>query len=43
MSTRIVFSNFQEAVEGPSDPDAAPETEADDGKKKGWFKRMVSN
>ncbi|MGR3368740.1 MAG: CoxG family protein [Sagittula sp.] len=37
------FSNFQEAVEGPSDPDAAPETEADDGKKKGWFKRMVSN
>ncbi|EBA07260.1 carbon monoxide dehydrogenase operon G protein [Sagittula stellata E-37] len=37
------FSNFQEAVEGPSDPEEAPETEADDGKKKGWFKRMVSN
>ncbi len=34
------FQNFQEAVEGPADPDAAPETE--DGKKKGWFKRMVS-
>lgn len=36
------FQNFQEAVEGPADPDAAPEAEAD-GKKKGWFKRMVSN
>ena len=36
------FQNFQEAVEGPANPDAAPEAEAD-GKKKGWFKRMVSN
>ncbi|MEN9062889.1 CoxG family protein [Ponticoccus litoralis] len=38
------FDNFQQAVEGPSDPDAAPETDApdQDGKKKGWFKRMVS-
>ncbi len=36
------FQNFQEAVEGPVDPDEAPETAADDGKKKGWFKRMVS-
>ena len=34
------FQNFQEAVEGPADPGAAPEGE--DGKKKGWFKRMVS-
>ncbi|MBN7785635.1 carbon monoxide dehydrogenase subunit G [Ponticoccus gilvus] len=38
------FDNFQQAVEGPSDPDAAPEADApdQDGKKKGWFKRMVS-
>lgn len=40
------FQNFQDAVEGPADPDAAaettPETDDADGKKKGWFKRMVS-
>lgn len=39
------FSNFQEAVEGPADPEEAPEAEGDageEGKKKGWFKRMVS-
>ncbi|KMK67654.1 CoxG family protein [Puniceibacterium sp. IMCC21224] len=36
------FQNFQEAVEGPADPEAATEGEATDGKKKGWFKRMVS-
>ena len=39
------FTNFQEAVEGPADPDEAPEAEGDagaEGKKKGWFKRMVS-
>ncbi|MFZ5961723.1 CoxG family protein [Thalassococcus sp. BH17M4-6] len=39
------FQNFQEAVEGPADPEEAPEVEGDaaaDGKKKGWFKRMVS-
>ncbi len=36
------FSNFQEAVEGPSDPDDAPQTEGDGEKKKGWFKRAVS-
>lgn len=38
------FSDFQAAVEGPADPDAAPEggAPAEDGKKKGWFKRMVS-
>ena len=39
------FTNFQEAVEGPADPEEAPEAEGDageEGKKKGWFKRMVS-
>lgn len=39
------FTNFQEAVEGPADPDEASEAEGDagaEGKKKGWFKRMVS-
>ncbi len=39
------FTNLQDAVEGPSDPDEAPEAEgeaAEEGKKKGWFKRMVS-
>ncbi|MFP4044681.1 MAG: CoxG family protein [Rhodosalinus sp.] len=34
------FERFQEAVEGPSDPEDAPEAEATDGKK-GWFKRLV--
>jgi len=40
------FTNFQDAVEGPADPDAAPEAEGsagEEGKKKGWFKRMVSS
>ena len=39
------FTNLQDAVEGPADPDAAPAAEGDaaeEGKKKGWFKRMVS-
>ncbi|WP_353472178.1 carbon monoxide dehydrogenase subunit G [Salipiger sp. H15] len=35
------FTNLQDAVEGPSDPEAAGEA-AEEGKKKGWFKRMVS-
>jgi hypothetical protein len=34
------FQNFQE---GPADPEQAPEAEGQDGKKKGWFKRMVSS
>ena len=40
------FTNLQDAVEGPADPEDAPEAEgeaAEEGKKKGWFKRMVSN
>ena len=40
------FTNFQDALEGPTDPDEAPEAEgeaAEEGKKKGWFKRMVSS
>lgn len=40
------FTNLQDAVEGPSDPEDAPEAEgeaAEEGKKKGWFKRMVSS
>ena len=37
------FTRLQEAIEGPADPDAAPDAEATPGeKKKGWFKRMVS-
>ncbi|MCA0994739.1 CoxG family protein [Alloyangia pacifica] len=39
------FTNLQDAVEGPADAEAAPEAEgeaAEEGKKKGWFKRMVS-
>ena len=39
------FTNLQDAVEGPSDAEAAPEAEGaagEEGKKKGWFKRMVS-
>ncbi|KUF11650.1 CoxG family protein [Pseudoponticoccus marisrubri] len=36
------FQNFQDAIEGPSDPEEAPEVESGDGHKKGWFKRMVS-
>ncbi|MCK0151165.1 carbon monoxide dehydrogenase subunit G [Marivita sp. S6314] len=38
------FSNFQKAVEGPADTDAAPADEGgEDGeKKKGWFKKLVS-
>ncbi|SES16851.1 hypothetical protein SAMN04490244_106257 [Tranquillimonas rosea] len=36
------FTRFQEAVEGPADPDEAPEAE-ETGGKKGWFKRLVKN
>jgi len=38
------FSNFQQAVEGPADPQGAPPVEAGEGdeKKKGWFKRLVT-
>ncbi|MCA0943004.1 carbon monoxide dehydrogenase subunit G [Salipiger pacificus] len=39
------FTNLQDAVEGPSEADEAPVAEGDageEGKKKGWFKRMVS-
>ncbi len=36
------FENFQSAVEGPENPDDAPEPEGD-APRKGWFKRMVSN
>ena len=39
------FTNLQDAVEGPSEAEAAPEAEGaagEEGKKKGWFKRMVS-
>ncbi|SDY02349.1 CoxG family protein [Citreimonas salinaria] len=36
------FQNLQDAVEGPADPDVAPEAESQEGRKKGWFKRMVS-
>jgi len=35
------FSRFQEAVEGPADPEAAPEPEGEAPKKKGWFKRLT--
>ncbi|MEO3416874.1 carbon monoxide dehydrogenase subunit G [Roseovarius sp. CAU 1744] len=31
------FARFEEALEGPSDEDAAPDAE-----KKGWFKRLIS-
>lgn len=38
------FSNFQQAVEGPADPQDAEPVEAGEGddKKKGWFKRLVT-
>ncbi|MCC1494972.1 CoxG family protein [Cognatishimia sp. F0-27] len=37
------FSNFQQAVEGPADPDAAAAEDAEPTeKKKGWLKRIVS-
>lgn len=38
------FTNFQEAVEGPADPQEAETVETADGKekKKGWFKRLVT-
>ncbi|GGF63144.1 MULTISPECIES: CoxG family protein [Mameliella] len=36
------FQNFQDAVEGPADPDAAePGADGDETHKKGWFKRLV--
>ncbi|MGR3497174.1 CoxG family protein [Citreimonas sp.] len=37
------FQNLQDAVEGPADPDEAPEADSQEGQKKGWFKRMVSS
>ncbi|SPF81846.1 CoxG family protein [Pseudoprimorskyibacter insulae] len=36
------FVNFQEAVEGPKDADAAEDASGQDGKKKGWFRKIVS-
>lgn len=38
------FTNFQQAVEGPADPQEAETVETADGeeKKKGWFKRLVT-
>ncbi len=37
------FTRLAEAIEGPADPDEAPEAEATPGdKKKGWFKRAFS-
>lgn len=42
------FNRFQQAVEGPTEPEAVTESndaEADagsDGKKKGWLKRLIS-
>ena len=37
------FTRLQEAIEGPADPEEAPEAEETPGdKKKGWFKRLVS-
>ncbi|MFN3823710.1 MAG: CoxG family protein [Pseudorhodobacter sp.] len=35
------FARFQEAVEGPAEPEPAPEDGAEPEKKKGWFKRMI--
>ena len=35
------FTNFQNAVEGPSDADA-PDGEDGDTEKKGWFKKLVT-
>ena len=37
------FTNFQEAVEGPSDEAQAEEGHGTEHKKKGWFKRLVSS
>ncbi|WP_372891454.1 CoxG family protein [Rhodosalinus sp.] len=34
------FERFQEALEGPADPEEAPEAEGTGGRK-GWFKRLV--
>ncbi|WP_425100694.1 CoxG family protein [Tropicibacter sp. S64] len=36
------FTNFQQAVEGPSDEANAEAGDGGEGKKKGWFKRLVS-
>jgi carbon monoxide dehydrogenase subunit G len=36
------FQNFQDAVEGPAE-DSVDDSESEDGPKKGWFKRLVSN
>ncbi|WGW02826.1 CoxG family protein [Tropicibacter oceani] len=36
------FTNFQEAVEGPSNEAEAEEGHGTEHKKKGWFKRLVS-
>lgn len=36
------FARFQEAVEGPAEPEAADDAaDAGEGSKKGWFKRLV--
>lgn len=36
------FTRFQEALEGPAEDEVADEaSEGEDGKKKGWFKRLI--
>jgi carbon monoxide dehydrogenase subunit G len=36
------FTRFQEAVEGPAEPEAEPEaTPEGEAQKKGWFKRLI--
>lgn len=35
------FTSFQEAVEGPSEEEAAAEAGEEGEKKKGWFKRVI--
>ena len=37
------FTRFQAAVEGPQEeePEAEADAEGDEGKKKGWFKRLI--
>ena len=35
------FTRFQAAVEGPQEEEPEADAEGDEGKKKGWFKRLI--
>ena len=36
------FARLEEGIEGPQEPEAAPDEAAPESKKKGWFRKLMS-